>query len=407
MNIFWLWLTILHIIKAQNIGTFIQLTDIHYDSYYTPGAYSTCLLGDTGLGCCRKDSIPISPYTKASIWGDYNCDMPFMFINESLNWININVAKPDFVLWNGDSVDHHDIEQSFNNNMDELSTITKLIQTYFSNSKIYPNIGNHDTYPIDQLWYEFSETELSKYLSNLWKDYVTDDFNIGGYYYVFLNKNTILININSLLYDTHNIFIYQVPDPSNQKKWIIDTLEYARDNNLQVWISGHIPIMANECSTNFTDFMIDTSIYYSDVIKYQFWGHTHQDYFYLIKDQYNISKSLSFVAPSIMADQRFSSFREYYYDRDTMNIISYNHYHANLTKIINQNYVSYELAYNTLTNYNITNLDIKNYDIFYNNLSNNTNLLLDLYYNYNPGNVNNINCDQYCQLELLNQLIYK
>ena len=118
-------------ITFVNSLTFLQLTDIHFDSQYLEDSQANCLFGSTGLKCCRETSIGIKPYRNASKWGDYNCDSSLLFIEESLKWISENIETPDFIIWNGDSVDHHDFTQSLNKNLNEINITTSLLYKYF------------------------------------------------------------------------------------------------------------------------------------------------------------------------------------------------------------------------------------------------------------------------------------
>ena len=64
----------------SSVGRFLHLTDVHYDLLYEPGSPTKCVLGSTGLGCCHKHDLPLKNSTKASKWGDYNCDTSRLFL---------------------------------------------------------------------------------------------------------------------------------------------------------------------------------------------------------------------------------------------------------------------------------------------------------------------------------------
>lgn len=400
-------LTYINLNQALSVGTFLQITDIHFDQYYTPGSSANCYFGSTGLGCCRRLSISKEPYRTASKWGDYNCDLPLLFVNESFRWISSNIKTPDFIIWNGDSVDHHDITQTLNSNIEEINIITKLFSEYFNQIAIVPMIGNHDTYPIDQVYYNFNETELSYELSVVWKDMIPQEqlytFSYGGYYTVNLTSNVSLMIINSLLYDNNNIYSYLVDDPSNQKQWINQTLNRLRNEHKRVWIAGHIPLNSVECNETFSKWFYDICIEYSDIIQYQFWGHTHDDYYYLIMDNEN-PVGFHYVSPSLTADWRFSSFREYLYDRETMQILDYSHYVANLTDIIINNKIDYTLEYMAKQNYMIKSFDPDGYYDFYQRLNKNDTLFQSYYSHYTPG-FNLGYCNQTCKQNYIKEIV--
>ena len=127
----------------------LHISDIHYDSRYHIGGVEHCYLGSTGLGCCRKNDIPLKPSGYANEWGSYNCDTPIKLLNESLKWISDHI-QIDKIIYTGDSVDHHDITQTIGHNLNEIGTVFTLFREYFPDTQLFHILGNHDTYPIDQ-----------------------------------------------------------------------------------------------------------------------------------------------------------------------------------------------------------------------------------------------------------------
>ncbi len=150
--IFFVFLRVI-IANEVNIGSFIQLSDGHYDSLYAPNSPTNCLFGSTGLGCCRKDSIPLDPPGNASIWGDYNCDMSTLLLEKSLDWINKSLGNIDFYLKTGDWMHHHDVEYSVERNLQNIDAFTKIFNKYIPYSFVYPILGNHESFIIDQQYF--------------------------------------------------------------------------------------------------------------------------------------------------------------------------------------------------------------------------------------------------------------
>jgi hypothetical protein len=401
------------------IGTFLQITDIHFDAFYQEGSAANCFLGSTGLGCCRHSSISKSPHRIASRWGDYNCDSPRLFVEESLKWIAANHATADFVIWNGDSVDHHDITQSLSDNVLEINTTTSLMKQYFKSgtTRIFPINGNHDTYPIDQLGSEFNTTRISKYLNAMWQDMLPDDtaratFARGGYYLAPVihspdgTPTLQLMVLNSLLYDSNNLLLLGHHDPSDQNVWIVRAFDTARAANTKIWIAGHIPLGSSETHTNFSNFFYKLCAEYSDVVQYSFWGHTHTDYYYLTFDAAG-PVGLSFVAPSMMNDHQLASYREYTYDKDTMKILDYKEYVANLTEIIANDTLEYKLYYSARHDYGVAAVTPSEFYNLYLRMSHDDNLMDDYHKRHNPGNidVSSKTCDITCKQSYLKEII--
>ena len=58
-----------------------------------------------------------------------------------------NVVKPDLVMWAGDSVPHNIDTLNFESNVNIMKNITKTVSEGLDGLKVFPRIGNHDTYP--------------------------------------------------------------------------------------------------------------------------------------------------------------------------------------------------------------------------------------------------------------------
>lgn len=60
-----------------------------------------------------------------------------------------NDISPDFVFWTGDSVPHNLDSLNKEDNIQIIKNVTKEMVDQLDGIKIYPAIGNHDTYPQD------------------------------------------------------------------------------------------------------------------------------------------------------------------------------------------------------------------------------------------------------------------
>lgn len=60
-----------------------------------------------------------------------------------------NVIKPDLVFWGGDSIPHNVDSLTEERNIEIMKLATKQVTEGLEGIKIYPCIGNHDTYPQD------------------------------------------------------------------------------------------------------------------------------------------------------------------------------------------------------------------------------------------------------------------
>ena len=239
---------------SSDIGYMMHISDIHYDQYYHKDTPISCVFGDYfGLKCCHKNSIPIKNSNLAGKWGDYNCDTPYDLIDYTFNWVSTNILELDYIIWSGDSASHNDLIQSFKMNMGAVNTTTSLLNKYFKNVKIFPVIGNHDTYPVDQLTIPNPDTFVTRTIGKIWEKWL--NIEKGGYYTLLVKKGFRIVGLNCLYHDKNNIFIRNKKDPANQNSWLENVLQNATNNNEKVWLISHIPPTSS--SNNFTRFMVN------------------------------------------------------------------------------------------------------------------------------------------------------
>ena len=97
--------------------------------------------------CCRSDSgLPTGNAKAAQKWGDYNCDLNVGTLNNMLEYISKEV-QPDAVLWGGDSVPHNVETLNLESNVAIMKNTTHIVADGLKDYRIYPAMGNHDTYP--------------------------------------------------------------------------------------------------------------------------------------------------------------------------------------------------------------------------------------------------------------------
>jgi sphingomyelin phosphodiesterase len=97
--------------------------------------------------CCRSDSgMTTDPTKMAGKWGDYRCDLNKRTFDTMMSFIKDDI-KPDAVLWGGDSIPHNLDTLTFEDNVNIMKNVTSDVLNGLEGLKIYPTIGNHDTYP--------------------------------------------------------------------------------------------------------------------------------------------------------------------------------------------------------------------------------------------------------------------
>ena len=98
--------------------------------------------------CCRKTSgAPKSKETTSGKWGDYQCDLNPLTLQNLVEFVSEEI-KPDAVLWGGDSIPHDVAAQTFDEVIEFMTKTTSIFTEGLEwSTKIYPTIGNHDTFP--------------------------------------------------------------------------------------------------------------------------------------------------------------------------------------------------------------------------------------------------------------------
>jgi hypothetical protein len=126
----------------------LQITDIHFDPYFSPGSKTDC--GEPV--CCRSNNGPAStPSSMAGMWGDYmECDTPYFTVENSLQ--RIHSAHPDVDVWfmTGDLPPHDIWEYNRNETLAHIRFTSWLIDQYSRDTPVLPVIGNHEAVPINR-----------------------------------------------------------------------------------------------------------------------------------------------------------------------------------------------------------------------------------------------------------------
>ena len=368
--------------------SFLHLTDIHVDMKYHPGAASKCVeYSKIGTMCCRILDIPIKNSYPCSKWGDLNNDIPPLLFDSIMNWTRNNLNF-DFIINTGDSGSHKDIDQVFSNdNEKSINFVSDTIDKYYPNKPVYNVIGNHDSYwNVDQTFPGYSG--FLKRTCKKWEKWVNDtNMTNYGYYSLDLNKDIKIITFNSLYYDTNNFFQVNstkkdIKQTNNQMKWLNNIFEESKKKNQKVIFLNHIPMYGSESNYYMNDNLSKILSKFNESILLNLNGHSHCDRFLLYKKN-NDFDNFAIINPSIYTDNDFPSFRVYSYEN---NILNYDNYFCNLTKIIETDIFDCEKNYNFLDEYDLKNIDLQNLINLYDKLSTNKTYYNKYVRNYSPPN---------------------
>ena len=341
-------LNLFKIIVTSVIGKFLYLTDIHYDPDYAEGSPNKCFLGNIGVTCCHAYDIHQFGAQGANKWGDYNCDTSPLFFNTSMQWVHRHHPDIDMIMFPGDSAGHEDIYNTPSVILESVDAVFHQFKTLYPNIPVLSAVGNHETYPIDQtmpimypyLLYNFGES-MKKTIPYDALQY----FRKTGSYTYRMGNNTRFISFNSIYYNNMNIF----RDDRNILlddgiQWLYDILSVSEKVGENVWFLTHMFPGAGGTTTAYNGIMLDILYRFRNTIVYQFYGHTHNDQLTVYEKDGEIFGG-GWTGPSVMPDNRFPSYRIYEYDKDTMKILDYTQYVANMSKVLELDDVVYEPHY--------------------------------------------------------------
>lgn len=354
---------LLSLIQAS---TFVHMTDIHYDPFYEVGAPASCAFGPLGMKCCRGNSVPLQPYRSALPSGDHMCDSPLNLINATLR--EIARQNPDFVLWTGDTVGHHLIYQGYMKNMNtikDLSAVVYGILTAENGIPVYPLVGNHDTFPIDQFPGEPYTQDLTRHYLEAWAPFFPNDSDFnrtmleGGYYSVPLKNGVRILALNTLYWDPFNRVNHS---PKTQEAWMKSVLNDTEAKGDTVWILGHVAPGASEATQDYTDLMVNLLETYASTIRYLFYGHTHKDTFVLLGDHH-----VGWMPGSVLPDNHAVAFRTYTYDSPSMTLEDYTEFWAHLPSSSVEAFHFYK-AYSAKDAFGLTSMEGPGWKDFWNRM---------------------------------------
>ena len=392
-----------HLGTATDVGYLLHLTDVHLDLQYQPGAPTRCLFEETGVGCCRNSSIPLPEAKPAGPWGSDNCDTAPEFWRATLQWI-ANHLQVDAILWTGDIVDHNDLAQTWTSNRAEIAWASNVLQQIFPDTPVFPCLGNHDTWPIDQLYPGISTPEILQDITSLWQSWLTTEsqktFRQKGMYQQQFFDSGQVVALNSLYLDPENLAVFYntSADIGQQLDFLNATL---LNTLLPTWILGHIPPGSSDLVSWFAPHY--ALLAGQPQVQAHFWGHTHHDEFRLLFDANHTQVTgVGFVAPSLMIDGHFPAIRRYLYNKTSLSLLDYEQYWLNWTLQLNtpEHFVGYFLGYTASQAYHISDLSPKSMADLLVRMKQNQSLVQQYAAYSRPQTVANV-CDAKCCHDLL------
>lgn len=325
--------------------------------------------GSNPLPVTKKDCEILNVY---GCYGRYGCDPPYSMVESVLDEMSARFPNPDWVLICGDLAAH--VLPSANLTASAINTTTQKVINAFPGIPIVVTPGNNDFYPRYSV-----NTSISiwlEVLATIWEPLFPDEnakasFLKGGYYSRKLFPNLEVISLNTILFSP-NYQPYPPLDslPYEHLQWLESKLLENSQNNIKVYIVGHIPPGSIEYNndlqwhTQYIQAYTDLVTKYYAIISGQFFGHTHHDDF-RVQPIGNSENFLSyFIVPSVSPIQNTNpTFRMVMTDMTTYEPVDYVQFYTDLytTKDLNWR-VEYD------------------FDKVYNETSANSNSLVDLFH---------------------------
>eukprot|EP00944_MAST-04C_sp_MAST-4C-sp1_P008310 g8310.t1 len=267
-------------------------------------------------------------------------------------------GDPDFILMSGDIV--HFPQRNSSDLTPELilytiEQVTAWVIKTFPNTKLYGALGNHDLSPSNNWPTDPSESKwLYDKLVQLWSPWLPKDAleTLGktGWYSVDVagaaGLRIITPNTNYwAFYNTYLIFNSTIADV--QWEWFEAELKRARSDGVKVYINGHHPPVgqfegwqADDFWPVYTQKYVQLMERYDDIVVAGFFGHEHVDEFRILRkcNYYWKPSSTSHVNSckgdasgvifigQCMSNCGSPSFREWSYDKKTMELVDYKSY---------------------------------------------------------------------------------
>jgi len=278
--------------------------------------------------------------------------------------------------------------------------------------QVYPALGNHDTWPVDQLPNPPDNNWLLSKIAQFWQDWLPDEtvqktLLYGGYYTTVVVPGLRIVSLNTLYYDSHNI-VDEGSDPAQQWAWFESVLAMAKTNGEKVWILAHIYPGNGEAIDSYSVNFQNLFAVYNQTIIGNFFGHSHKDQFGLFRNPNSTDHEvlgMMYIAPSVTPQSIMNpSARVYIYDRDTFEILDYQQYHVDLKQANKEGTMNWTLLYTASSAFNIGDMSFYSWENLAQRLQNDE-VAWNSYWTIYNGNITQ-KCNDKCRQEILCAINY-
>jgi hypothetical protein len=223
--------------------SFIQISDIHYDSHYVSQGNEYCHSEN------ESNELGLSSEKAREAKDRYGrpgseCDSPLVLIEKTI--VELHRLDPDIIFWTGDSSRHdrdYNVPRRPLDIIQGIKRVAGLINSAFRVGSVFPTVGNWDTLVQNAPSLEDYQF-LFQIWSILWNERQKLDIQVtfleGGFYSVQYSKDLVLISLNTIEFYIDNVG-GDCRKHNEQLEWLESTLEEVRHLNQSVIIIGHVP----------------------------------------------------------------------------------------------------------------------------------------------------------------------
>lgn len=384
--------------------------DFHIDTKYKRGSSPKSYCHDDNL-------LSKGGAGKYGVLGS-DCDSPLELVEDTYRFIATKLASQiEFIIDTGDAVRHNRDRTRPKFSDEGLADHTRIVKYYqkyldLDKIKVIPTIGNNDEFAHDTT---SPHSPLLKNLVKIWAPYRlglenNHDFLKGGYFNVTLQQGKLrILSLNTLAWYDKNPKIEDCHKNGlgkAQMDWLENHLKHARQDQIKVYIIGHIPpnkksgkkAYSDSCYKDYLNLAGD----YNGVILGHFHGHTNADTLsVLIRKKFN--KKHKYKLVTLLKDERPDldfkpkditavltngpsiipvnnpSLRVYSFHLQKGTLLGYSQYYADLKQANHDNKLSYQIEYNSQSTYNLPDLSLNSWREFIPRLINHSSHLYATY----------------------------
>ncbi|CAG0891621.1 unnamed protein product [Darwinula stevensoni] len=365
----------------------IHLTDLHVDRDYSGAGKGKCFLGI----CCKSTNETSDAQVDLGEWGDaQGCGVPLHTFQNLLQHINESHPDVDYIVWTGDTAAHDSWFQSPAANLETVHVVTELIQKALPDVPVYPAVGNHDIFPINQ--FPGSDEVVGsgdfwfyKSLASIWKEYIPEDqvqgFRTYGNFVVRPVEGLRIVVLNTNYCYKFNWFTYlDHSDPGKQLEWLDRELKSASDAGDHVHLVSHISPGDEDCLVTWTHHFLRLLHKYRGVVKAQFYGHDHDDRFQVMVGDNDTVLGVAFLGPSLTPLRKMNpAYRIYTVDAHSKEVKMLETWWMDLAEANRKGKPAWRRLYNTVTDYRFRPFTLQDWLGFVDDVRREESLFLDYY----------------------------